>query len=122
MEKEKLDYTNTFVSLIKKDISKNELFNNQGLIDWHEKWKKRLSKNNGKIDNSINLMKSTNPSIIPRNHIVEKILKSAENEDLLPLKNLIEVLKNPYNHQLKDSEYQSSPPPGSENYRTFCGT
>ena len=122
MEKGKLDYTNTFVSLIKKDISKNELFNNQGLVDWHEKWKKRLSKNNGKIDSSINLMKSTNPSIIPRNHIVEKILKSAENEDLLPLKNLIEVLKNPYNHQLKDSEYQSSPPPGSENYKTFCGT
>ena len=70
----------------------------------------------------INLMKSTNPSVIPRNHIVEKILKSAENEDLLPLKNLIEAFKNPYNHQLQDSEYQSSPPPGSENYRTFCGT
>ncbi len=122
MHENKLDYTNTFLSLTNKDITTNKLFNNQSLINWHQKWKKRLVKNSNTIDNSINLMESTNPSIIPRNHIVEKVLRSAENEDLLPLENLIKALKNPYKYNLEDSEYHSTPPSSSENYRTFCGT
>ena len=67
-------------------------------------------------------MESTNPSIIPRNHIVEKVLESAENEDLLPLENLIKAMKNTYDYTLENSEYQSTPNRDSENYRTFCGT
>ncbi len=53
------------------------------------KWQKRL------IKDSKNLMKLNNPVIIPRNHNVENVLKSAENNDLTPFNDLLQALKNP---------------------------
>ena len=71
----------------KKDYQ-NEKFNN-----WRLKWQKRLSKDSDK------LMKYNNPVIIPRNHNVENVLKSAENNDFKPFNDLLEALKKPYTNQ-----------------------
>ena len=80
------------------------------------KWRKRLGKN------SKNLMKLNNPAIIPRNHNVENVLRSAENNDLKPFNDLLQALKNPYTDQKVLSKYQSLPPKSDEKYQTFCGT
>ena len=66
-------------------------------------------------------MKLNNPVIIPRNHNVEEVLKSAENDDLKPFNDLLQVLKNPYTNKKILAKYQS-PPLKDEKYKTFCGT
>ena len=80
------------------------------------KWQKRLTKD------SKNLMELNNPVIIPRNHNVENVLKSAENNDLTPFNDLLQALKNPYTNQNFFTKYQSPPPKSNEKYQTFCGT
>ena len=67
-------------------------------------------------------MKLNNPTIIPRNHIVENVLKSAENDDLIPFNDFLQALKNPYANQKVLTKYQSPSPKSDEKYQTFCGT
>ena len=72
---------------------------------------------------SIDLMRKTNPLVIPRNHIVEEALDAASNKNnLVPLYDLLEALKEPYNDQSKIIAYQQPPPPSEQVYQTYCGT
>ena len=66
-------------------------------------------------------MKKTNPTIIPRNHIVENVLKIAEQNNLKPFNKLIDLLKRPYQNYDDISDYQKADQ-NSDKYRTFCGT
>ena len=118
----KADYTNTFCSLMNLGIQKDKMFNSKEFIDWHQKWKKRLAENNHSSEESLKLMRSANPLVIPRNHKVEEALEAANNNDLNPMKNLLKVLEKPYENQEGISKYQSLAPPSDKKYQTFCGT
>ncbi len=121
MSQNNVDYTNTFCYLMKEDFVKDKLFQNSSFKKWYKEWRNRI-KQNKKPDNlSLNLMRSTNPLVIPRNHKVEEALDAANNNDLVPFHNLLQVLKKPYEHPEK-KEYQLTPPPNSKEYKTFCGT
>jgi len=123
MHNNKADYINTFCSLMKEDVLSEKLFQNREFVDWYQRWKKRLSKNNKPIKLSIDLMRKTNPLVIPRNHIVEETLDAANKKnDLVPLYDLLEALKKPYNDQSKIIAYQQPSPPNKQVYQTFCGT
>ena len=68
-------------------------------------------------------MKNANPLLIPRNHIVEKILNDAENKnELNGLNEFFEVMKEPYKTFPAISKFQSTPETKKENYVTYCGT
>ena len=116
MKKQELDYTNTFLFLMDHEIDDKKSYQNEEFDNWKMKWQKRLTKDSKK------LMKLSNPVIIPRNHNVENVLKSAENNDLTPFNDLLQALKNPYTNQKILSKYQSPPPKSDEKYQTFCGT
>ena len=75
---------------------KDELFNDNDLNNWKKRWEERLSKNNMSPKKCLELMKNNNPLIIPRNHKVEEALEAAEKNDLKPINQLIEIIKNPY--------------------------
>lgn len=121
MSQNNADYTNTFCYLMKEDFVKDKPFQNSAFKKWHKEWRNRI-KQNKKPDNlSLNLMRSTNPLVIPRNHKVEESLDAANNNDLVPFHNLLQVLKEPYEHPEK-KEYQLTPPPNTKEYKTFCGT
>ena len=122
MYKKKADYTNTFCSLIKQDVKQDRLFQDSEFINWYHQWQDRLTQNNKSMELSLNLMRNTNPLIIPRNHKVEKALEAAYDDDLMPMHNLLEVLKNPYKNQSEITSYQCPPDPSDQVYRTFCGT
>ena len=66
-------------------------------------------------------MKSSNPTLIPRNHIVENVLKKAEQNDLEPLNELLKLVKKPYEKHNSIDEYQKADK-NSNKYQTFCGT
>jgi len=116
MKELKLDYTNTFCFLMRQKFKDKKDLQNEKFNNWRIKWQKRLSKDSDK------LMEYNNPVIIPRNHNVENVLKSAENNDLKPFNDLLEALKNPYTNQKDLSKYQSPPPKSDKKYQTFCGT
>ena len=89
----------------------------------YKKWQIRLKRNNKSIELSLNLMRTTNPLIIPRNHKVEEALEAASNEGILkPLHNLLKYLKKPYENQPEISNYQTVPDSNGKIYKTFCGT
>ena len=122
MHKHKADYTNTFCSLMNENVQNDKTFNNKEFICWHQKWKKRLTKNNNSTEESLKLMRSTNPIVIPRNHKVEEVLEAANKGDLNPFHDFLKILEKPYEKQIKTKNYQSPAPPSEKKYQTFCGT
>jgi uncharacterized protein YdiU (UPF0061 family) len=123
MHQNKADYTNTFCFLMNENIQKDKIYENQKFINWKQQWQERLKLHNNSPEESLKLMRSANPLVIPRNHKVEEALNAATtNNDLIEIHNLLKVLKNPYKNSSKIANYQSSPPPSNEIYKTFCGT
>ena len=122
MHKNKADYTNTFCILMNENVQKNKIYNNENFIIWKKRWEERLKLNNNNPEKFLKLMRSVNPLIIPRNHKVEEALEAANNNDLSILKNLIKILKKPYDKQQENIDYQSPAPIGNKKYQTFCGT
>jgi uncharacterized protein YdiU (UPF0061 family) len=79
-----------------------------------------MLKNNNSKEKSIDLMKMSNPTVIPRNHKVEEALNSANEGNLEILNKLLSVLNKPYSCQETIEDYQL---PSTDNeYQTFCGT
>ncbi len=120
MEKNKADYTNTFCYLMNIKINNDEIYNNKDYISWSNRWQKRILINNNSKDKSLNLMKKSNPIVIPRNHKVEEALKAANVNNIEPMKKLLSILSKPYENQKNIEHFQS--PSNDKEYQTFCGT
>jgi uncharacterized protein YdiU (UPF0061 family) len=67
------------------------------------------------------LMRTVNPSVIPRNHRVEAAIRAAVNGALAPFEELLEAIARPYEQPLEDP-LTTPPAPGEEITETFCGT
>ena len=67
-------------------------------------------------------MDSINPIYIPRNHNVDKAIKAAYEENLDPMNELLEVLKNPFKENKKYSHLAIPPKEEEKILQTFCGT
>jgi uncharacterized protein YdiU (UPF0061 family) len=120
MEKNKADYTNTFCYLMNVKIGNNSLYDDKEFINWSKNWKNRISINDNSKEKSLELMKETNPIIIPRNHKVEEALKAANKDNLEVMNKLLSKFNNPYSEQKGIEDYQL--PSLDDNYQTFCGT
>jgi uncharacterized protein YdiU (UPF0061 family) len=120
MEKNKADYTNTFCYLMNVKIGNNSLYDDKEFINWSKNWKNRISINDNSKEKSLELMKETNPIIIPRNHKVEEALKAANEDNLQVMNKLLSKFNNPYGEQKGIEDYQL--PSLDDNYQTFCGT
>ena len=120
MEKNKADYTNTFCYLMNISIGNSSLYDDKEFINWSNNWENRIFINNSSKDKSLELMKKTNPIIIPRNHKVEEALKAANENDLEVMNRLLSNLDNPYSEQKDIEDYQL--PSLDDSYQTFCGT
>ncbi|MCK8060205.1 MULTISPECIES: YdiU family protein [unclassified Fusibacter] len=132
MEKHKADYTNTFVFLTLQmdengSIDSSVLLNDSFLLskdfmDWQDSWKTTLERLACTKRESFELMKSYNPFVIPRNHLVESALKAATGGDLSEFKALLNVLSSPYAYDVQSLDFAKLPPTGGGSYQTFCGT
>ena len=121
MHQKKIDYTNTFCHLMNFKIQKIKNYEDNIFQNWKKRWQKRLSTNNNTPEKYIKLMRSVNPLVIPRNHKVEEVLHEANQNNLKPINQLLEILNNPYTEQKNIIEYQT-PSISNEKYQTFCGT
>jgi uncharacterized protein YdiU (UPF0061 family) len=121
MHKYDADYTNTFTALTFNKLSDIDMFDSKQFSQWHELWQARLGRQQESKDSSRELMKNSNPAIIPRNHRVEEALEAAGKGDYSVMEKLLNVLSNPFEHSPEQDDYAKLPPKGTC-YRTFCGT
>ncbi|WP_378956201.1 YdiU family protein [Pelosinus sp. sgz500959] len=123
MHKYHADYTNTFRALTFDTQSDNALFCSTEFAQWYELWQARLDRQQEAKASSQQLMKSSNPALIPRNHRVEAALDAAVKQgDYSVMKHLLNVLSNPYAHSPEQTDYSTPPARSAHPYRTFCGT
>ena len=120
MKNNNADYTNTFCHLMGVKID-DEVYLNDDFKSWTNEWEKRLKLNNSS-DKHLELMKKTNPVVIPRNQKVEEALADADKGNLETMNKLLKVLSNPYSDQENINEFQKPATIGNEKYQTFCGT
>ncbi|MRX74083.1 YdiU family protein [Bacillus lacus] len=122
MHEQKADFTNTFRALAEGELEEIQIKNDEGFQVWHQQWKERLGRQEETEEASARLMKSSNPAVIPRNHIVEEALQAAVEEgDLTVLGRLLDVLQNPYEDNM-EKDYCRQPAPAGMPYQTYCGT
>jgi uncharacterized protein YdiU (UPF0061 family) len=123
MHKYKADYTNTFSALTFNRLDDSDLFRSTEFAEWKEKWLTRLAKQDESKSDYQQLMQSSNPAVIPRNHRVEEALEAAVNNgDFSVMNRLLEVLSNPYAHSQKQTDFCTVPVDSSQPYKTYCGT
>ncbi len=123
MQKHRADYTNTFRAFTFDKPEDTALFETAGFAQWHELWQARLGRQQESKASSHQLMRSSNPALVPRNHRVEEALEAAvEHEDYKVMERLLEVLSTPYAHSPEQADYCTPPALSNRPYRTFCGT
>lgn len=123
MQKHHADYTNTFRSLTFETAGDSDMFKTSEFDEWQERWHQRRSRQEESKASSHQLMRKSNPAIIPRNHRVEEALEAAVNrEDYHVMKRLLHVLSNPYAHTPEQAPYSKLPAQSPQPYRTYCGT
>ncbi|KAB7672657.1 protein adenylyltransferase SelO [Bacillus sp. B1-b2] len=121
MQNSEADFTDTFRSLTIGTIHKSKLGTVEEYLEWESKWKARLAQEENESACFVRMRKH-NPSIIPRNHLVEEALEAADQGDISVMKQLIDLLSNPYAYseeQLVQCKPQES---GEVPYQTYCGT
>jgi len=124
----KSDYTLSFRYLSeslksKEDRLKAQFQEHKRLDGWLQKWIKTLKNKKLNKKDVINIMDKANPLFIPRNHLLERIINAAtENNDFSEMKTLLKVFNSPYKEQTENKAY-SKPPKSDEIVKqTFCGT
>jgi len=123
MKQYRADYTNTFRSLTLGKLEDTSLFDSEDFTRWHELYQARLGRQQESESDSKQLMRSSNPAIVPRNHRVEEALEAAvEQDDYSVMERLLSAIADPYAYSPEQEAYSEPPAESGEPYRTFCGT
>ena len=122
MKKYNADYTNTFIELTFNKNINNDMFKSPEFKNWYNTWQERLKRQSQSKESVHQLMKNSNPAVIPRNHRVEEALKGVNEGDYSIMMNLLDVLSKPYEHSKDQEKYAKLPKPSSCPYKTYCGT
>jgi uncharacterized protein YdiU (UPF0061 family) len=86
---------------------------------WAERWHARLTQETAPVA----AMRTVNPGLIPRNHLVEAALAAAvERADFLPFETLLDVLSRPFQDDPALEQYTLPPKEDERVLQTFCGT
>ena len=92
------------------------------LVSWVDDWRARRKSNKGDTSAITAAMYSVNPTIIPRNHLVQKAIDLSERGNLGWVKAMATRGQHPFEWQTEDIEWAKPPEPEERITRTFCGT
>ncbi|PKO47740.1 MAG: YdiU family protein [Betaproteobacteria bacterium HGW-Betaproteobacteria-22] len=124
MQKHQVDFTNGFRALGGDAEMHEAMYQDAGFQHWLRRWEARLARQKEHINQSKQLRRSANPSVIPRNHLVEEALAAAVDEaDITQFHTLVAALADPYTDLDHPSRFMQ--PPGEvfdRQYKTYCGT
>ena len=90
---------------------------------WLERWRSRLASERRDAETVRADMRTANPALIPRNHLVQRAIEAAESGDFSVLDRLNRAWASPYDDPLPaDAELVQPASPEERVTRTFCGT
>ena len=116
MQQSRADFTLTFRRLSLGETPAD-------LAGWTQLWRQRLARDPQNPEQRLALMRSANPAYVPRNHLVEAMIRAAvEADDFGPFAQMLRVLSKPYEEQPGAEAYAMPPITPDPAYRTFCGT
>ena len=121
MEMSKADYTQIFLALQQEKELDTPLFKLEKFKGWVKKWKNAHFSNERKTP-GLELMKKSNPKVIPRNHWVENALEAATKGNMTPFNQLLGTLSKPYDDHPDELQFEQVPEGFDADYQTFCGT
>ena len=116
------DFTNTFAELAHPTPGGDAMRADAAFGEWNAQWRVRLGRQPTAPAEAEALRRSSNPAVIPRNHLVEAALDTAEQDDFAPVEKLLTVLASPFDHGRHAPEYGSPAPADGPRFQTFCGT
>jgi len=100
------------------------LFGDPARFDaWVGRWRQRLARETASVAARQDMMLSTNPLYIPRNHQIEAAIEAAvERDDFGPFELLLSVLERPFDAQPGREAFARPPATHERVLATFCGT
>lgn len=123
LKKNNVDYTYFFAFLTIGKGKVMGLLGTREYKEWEIRWERRVSKQGLAREAGKNLMKKSNPWIIPRNQELERVLSLAvEDEDYEPFYKLLEKLLNPFDYSKLDMDYHRPADASANKHKTYCGT
>ncbi|TGM56457.1 YdiU family protein [Leptospira biflexa] len=122
MQDTEADFTNTFLVLEGVYSPKDTIYNDIRWKDWVKLWKEEKTKQGIRDEDAISLMQKTNPSLVPRNHLVEMALANVRQGNTSVVDQFIERSLSPYKREIGYDYGDEVPMGGDANYQTFCGT
>lgn len=129
MAADKADFTLSFRELMAAiksgadDTPLHQRFNSSDALDaWLSRWRERLHAEGQSSEVLRSRIESANPLVIPRNHLVERTIRAASDQnDFGPFESLLAAVTQPWESPEDHSLLQ--PPLANERVlRTFCGT
>ena len=130
MHENTADFTLTFRRLCDAALDKSadadvrNLFSDPKTYDqWALTWRSRLKRESHTPLERAQAMRKVNPALIPRNHIVERVLKAAaDHGDFSGFEAFLDALSRPYEDRPGAAAYAEPPASSERIFQTFCGT
>ena len=130
MAANRADFTLTFRTLCdaaaapESDMRARTLFADPSAYDvWAAAWRQRLESEPASAQDRAEAMRTVNPAIVPRNHLVQEVIDAAiEREDFQPFEALLDGTSRPYENRPELEHYTRPARPEQAVIATFCGT
>ncbi len=92
------------------------------LDNWLNDWLKLLEREEAYKENVFKKLRSNNPIFIPRNHIIERVIRQASEGNFDQFDQLAKALKEPFVHDSSFVDFYKAPDKQELVQQTFCGT
>jgi len=89
------------------------------LLDWVRQWQQRVAEDGRTDSERRTAMNRSNPCYVLRNYLAQQAIDAAEQGDLAPAWQLLEVMRNPYEEQPGRADYSALRPDWARN-RAGC--
>ncbi len=119
---EDLDYTKSFRSLVKIIQDENVIKDLGSLEKWTKRFLKRHEFEKSDLKDRLDMMKSINPHITPKNFQIQKVIGAVENGDYEALHSFCDTFKNPFEENSKTQIFDELPSKNEANIRTSCSS
>jgi uncharacterized protein YdiU (UPF0061 family) len=130
MHDSKVDFTSFFRQLgnIKMDEPiemiplRNQFIDRQAYDQWLKDYLLRLHSENSSDKDRKRIMDQVNPKFVLRNHLAQRAIEMAQQNDFSEVHKLNLILNNPFDDQADFKEYANPPPPNLEAVEVSCSS
>ena len=119
---ENLDYTQSFRSLVKIIQEEDLIKGSRSLEKWKKTFLERHEFEKSDLRDRLDMMKSINPYITPKNFQIQKVIDAVEKGNYEALHSFCDAFKNPFEENSKTQVFDEVPGENEANIRTSCSS